>query len=163
MKKLVIILMLLFPAFAFSGDITTFQNFGSLKLTIPSPPTNQSDATATYMIATAIIPDDGTIIGDLYDADDNLIARKRVYAFSGGYKNIPFGDLNAGQQGYLSGQEPADKWEVATIKLWMDDRQTKDADGLVNVDDPYKYAEKDTKEDLLGKVDTSSVSILESK
>ena len=152
MKKLIIIFLLLIPFTANAGDIATFQNFGNLKITLTSGPTNQSDATATYMIATGIIPDDGTIIGNLYDVNNNLVARKRVYAFSGGYKNIPFGDLSVGQQGYLSGQEPGDKWDVAEIKLWMDDRQTKDKDGLVSADDPYKYDKKDTKEQLLGKL-----------
>ena len=157
MKKLLIIFLLLIPFTAFSGDITTFQNFGNLKLTILSPPTNQADAAAAYMIVTGIIPDDGTLVGNLYDADDNLIARKRVYAFSGGYKNIPFSDLSIGQQGYLSGKKPVDKWDIATIKLWMKDRQAKDEDGLVKDKDPYKYDENDTKKQLLDKLKPKAI------
>ena len=133
-------------------SITTFQSFGSLQIPVTELPTNQADAQASYMLATGVIPDDGTIKGDLYDADDNLIARGRVYVYSGGYKNIPFADLDTGELGYLSGQEPKDTWEVATIKLWLDDRQTKDEAGLVSADDPYKYDEKATKEELLEKV-----------
>lgn len=158
MKKLIALFILLFPAIAFSGDITTFQRFGNLNLTIPSPPTNQADSKATYMIATGIIPNDGTIVGDLYDKDDNLIAKRRVYAYSGGYKNIPFADLKEGQTGYLSGEVPEAKWDVAEIKLWMSDRQTKDEQGSVSLDDPYAYDEKDTKEQLLEKI-TATTSL----
>ena len=150
MKKLITIFLLLIPFTAFSGDVATFQKHGNLKMTIASPPINQSDSKATYMVVTAIIPNDGTVKGDLYDAGDNLITRGRVYAYSGGYKNIPFNDLNDGQKGYLGGEKPADKWEVVTIKLWMSDRQVKNAEGLVSKDDPYTYGDKATKEELLG-------------
>jgi len=132
--------------------ISTFQNCGRLKLTISSPPANEADSKAAYFVATSIIPNDGTIIGDLYDAGDNLVARKRVYAYTGKSKNIPFSDLTDGQQGYLSGQRPAGTWEAETIKLWMSDRQKADGKGIVSVDDPYKYNEDDTVEQLLSKI-----------
>jgi len=32
-------------------------------------------------------------------------------------------DLNEGEQGYLSGQDPTDKWESETIELWISDRE----------------------------------------
>ena len=129
-----------------------FKNNGKLRIPLTEVPTNQSDQNATYMIATGIIPDDGTIIGDLYDANDNLVARKRVYSYEGGHKNIPFASLDAGKKGYLGGEKPTSKWETKTIKLWMGDRQVKDENGKISADDPYKYAEKDTKEQLLEKV-----------
>lgn len=151
MKKFIILFLLLLPVSIFA-DITTFQNFGSLKLTIPSPSINPADSKAAYMLATGIIPDDETITGNLYDANDNLVADRRVYAYSGGDKNIPFGDLVAGQQGYLSGELPENKWDIAEIRLWLKDRQKKDTNGNVSVDDPYYYDDKDTKETLLDKV-----------
>jgi len=154
MKKLLTIIFLLIPFTAFGGDITTFQNFGSLKIAIPSPPSNPSDAKATYMIATGIIPDDGTITGNLYDANGNLVARKRVYAYSGANKDIPFLDLDAGKQGYLSGQTPEDKWAEPEIKLWLTDRQAKDEEGKVSVDDKYYFEDKATKAELLYKIST---------
>ena len=86
--------------------ITTFQNSGKLKLDFTSIPANQADQLATYMIATGIIPDDGTIIGDLYDADDNLVAQGRVYCYSGINKNIPFADISEVNIDYLGGKEP---------------------------------------------------------
>ena len=132
--------------------ITTFQNFGKLKIPITSLPVNQADQNATYLIATGIIPQDNTIIGDLYDTDDNLVAKKRVYSYSGSHKNIPFADLVEGEKGYLSGQDPDTKWDIETIKLWLDDKQTKDEEGNVLVDDSYYYKENDSKEDLLKKV-----------
>ena len=159
MKKLLTILFLLIPFTAFGGDITTFQGFGKLKIDIPSAPTNPADSKATYMIVTAIIPGDNTIKGDLYDANDNLVARGRVYAFSGEYKNIPFAGLDTGKQAYLAGQEPKETWEVPEIKLWMEDRQVKDEAGLVKVDDAFKYDEKANKEDLLGKISTTLKSL----
>jgi len=61
-------------------------------------------------------------------------------------------DLTDGQQGYLSGYDPDGTWEAETIKLWMTDRQKPDADGVVSVDDPYKYDEDDTVEQLLSKI-----------
>jgi len=164
MKKLITILFLLIPFTVLAGDITTFQNFGNLKMPITKAPTNQADSKAAYMIATGIIPDDGTIKGNLYDKDGNLVARGRVYTYSGGYKNIPFADLDTGKQAYLSGQKPAETWGVAEIKLWVSDRQSKNEDGVVSVDDPYKYDEKDTKEDLLAKIEAiKKVSILENQ
>jgi len=160
MKKFIIVFLLLFPVSALA-DITTFQNFGNLKLTIPSPSINPADAEATYMLATGVIPDDGTVTGNLYDANDNLVACKRVYSFSGGNKDIPFNDLTVGQQGYLSGQTPESKWDIAEIKLWLVDRQVKDEVGNVSVDDPYYFSDKDTKETLLGKIE--KVSAIEPK
>ena len=121
-------------------EITTFKNFGKLKLAILTLPINQADAEAVYFVATGIIPNDGTIIGNLYDANDNIVARKRVYSYSGPNKNIPFDNLNKGQEGYLSGQRPDTTWRGEEIKLWMADRQ-------------QKFDEKDTKEDLLSKVE----------
>ena len=140
-----------------------FKNNGKLKIPLTEIPTNQHDQNATYMIATGIIPDDGTIIGDLYDADDNLVARKRVYSYEGGHKNIPFASLDAGKKGYLGGEKPDSKWLVDTIKLWLTDRQVKDDGGKALKDDPYGYEEKDTKAQLLEKVtpvktETESVS-----
>ena len=129
-----------------------FKNHGKLKIPLTEVPTNQHDQNATYMIATGIIPDDGTIIGDLYDANDNLVARKRVYSYEGGHKNIPFASLDAGKKGYLGGEKPDSKWEIKTIKLWMGDRQVKDEEGKISKDDPYKYDEKMSKAQLLEKV-----------
>lgn len=136
--------------------LTTFQNFGNLKVTMLSAPLNPADTKAAYMIITGIIPDDNTLIGSLYDAEDNLIAHKRVYSYDGGNKNIPFADLNTGQQGYLSGAKPDDKWEVQTIKIWMTDRQAKDESGQVVKDDPYDFDDKDGKETLLGKITSAA-------
>lgn len=161
MKKLITsFLFLLLLSTSVFADITTFQNFGSLKLTIPSPSINPADVKVTYMLATGVIPDDGTIVGNLYNANDNLVANKRVYAYSGGDKNIPFGDLTFGQQGYLSGEIPEDKWGITEIKLWLKDKQKKDKDGNVSVDDPYYYNDEDTKEDLLDKVKKEKMSLL---
>ena len=132
--------------------ITTFQNFGKLKIPVTSMPINQADQKASYFLATGVIPQDNTIIGDLYDTDDNVIARKRVYAFAGSHKNIPFNDLVVGDEGYLSGKKPDTKWDIKTIKLWLDDRQTKDDEGSVSIDNPYAYAKDDSKEELLSKI-----------
>ena len=161
MKKLIVIFLLLFSVSAFPvsvfADITTFQNFGNLKLIISLPSVNPADAKATYMLATGAIPDDGTLTGNLYDANDNLVAQRRVYSYSGGSKDIPFSDLTAGQQGYLSGEAPVNKWDVAEIKLWLADRQAKDEAGNVSVNDPYHFTDKDTKETLLSKIGKAAV------
>jgi len=134
--------------------ITTFKNHGKLRIPITSLPVNQADKDAAYLISSGIIPQDGTIKGDLYDADDNLITRGRVYSYDG---IKPFTDLNEGQKGYLSGKEPETKWNTPEIKLWLSDRQKKDVEGQVVKDDPYSFKELDTKEVLLSRIEVKEV------
>jgi hypothetical protein len=133
--------------------ITTFKNFGKLKIPVTELPVNQADKNAAYMIATGVIPSDETITGDLYDINDNLITTKRVYFYSGIRKNSPFISLDFGKEGYLSGEKPEDKWGLPEIKLWLSDRQTKDEAGIVVKDDLYAYKETDAKTVLLSKIE----------
>ena len=121
----------------------------AMELKITEKPINQADAKAAYMIVNKIIVEDTTIRGDLYDAEGTLITTGRVYAYAGGYKNIPFRDLLRSEIAYLSGEKPDNSWLVATIKLWLDDQQTLAEDGAVSKEDPYFYDEKITVEDLL--------------
>lgn len=138
--------------------ITTFQKFGKLKTPITSTPVNQADQSASYFIATGIIPQDNTIVGDLYDATNKLVATKRVYSFAGVHKNIPFADLLEGEKGYLSGNVPDKAWEIKTIKLWLNDKQAKDEDGNVPKDDPFSYPEKATKGQLLELIEEAAIT-----
>lgn len=160
MKKLILFILLI-PALCMAGEIATFRNHGELRINLTAVPTNQADKDATYILATGAIPDDGTIVGDLYDAEDNLIATKRVYSYSGTHKNIPASDLTAGQQGYLSGSEPDDKWDVPVIKTWLTDRQKKDELGAMVKGDPYEFTALDTKAALLLKVAPVDVKPIE--
>lgn len=138
-----IFLILIFTPLAFGGD-TTFKTHGKLRADITAVPVNQADSSAAYMIITGIIPGDGAIVGDLYDPDDNLVAKKRVYRYTGARKNSPFANLNEGQEGYLSGKPPGDKWAEKEIKLWLKDRQKKDGK-----DDPYYFKSDTQKNELI--------------
>jgi len=131
----------------------TFKNHGRLKLGISSPPNSLADSKATYMIATGVISGDKTIVGNLFDSEDNLIARKRVYCYQGQDRNIPFPNLGVGHTGYLSGERPALAWGPMIVRLWMHDRQTRDEDGNVKDDDPFYYEIKDTIAQLLDQID----------
>ena len=103
---------------------------------------NQSDQAAVRMEITRINVEDKTVWADLYDEDDNLIVSGRVYAYDGGYKNIPTVLLSS-EVSYLNGEMPDSWWAIETIRLWLDDKQTKDEDGGVLKDDPYTYTDKD--------------------
>ena len=113
-----------------------------MRIDFTKKPINPADRKASYIIVDKIIVADCTIRGDLYDDDDNLIAKRRVYAYEGGYKNMPFDDLHTGVISYLDGDEPADTWLVGTIRLWLDDRQVEGEDGIVSNDDHYYSTEK---------------------
>lgn len=120
-----------------------------MKIAITTTPVNQADQKAAYMIVDEIMVADGTIRGSLYDSNGDLIAAGRVYSYSGDYKNIPFADLNAGEIAYLDGDEPDKSWLVETIKLWLDDHQTKDEAGTVSKEDSFYYPSDSLKAELL--------------
>ena len=110
---------------------------------------NESDKKACSVKIERIIPQDKTIICTLFDSEGKVVARNRVYAYDGPYKHIPIDDLPADEIEYMAGGIPSEAWEIATVKMWLDDRQTVDDDGAVLKDDLYAYPEKATKEDLL--------------
>ena len=139
-----------------------FKDNGNLRIPITEVPVNEADQKATYMIATGIIPEDGTIRGDLYDAKDKLVAKRRVYRYKG-EKNAPFAEVATDKESYLDGETPTESWTVDTIKLWLDDRaeleivedeEGRDVDVWVSL-----YDSKDTKATLLEKV----ISVYDSK
>jgi len=132
-----------------------FKDNGNLRIPITEVPVNEADQKATYMIATGIIPEDGTIRGDLYDAKDKLVAKRRVYRYKG-EKNAPFAEIAVDKVALLDGETPTELWTVDTIKLWLDDRaeleivedeEGRDVDVWVSL-----YDSKDTKATLLEKV-----------
>ena len=132
-----------------------FKDNGNLRIPITKIPANEADRKAAYMIATGIIPEDGTIRGDLYDAKDKLVAKRRVYRYKG-EKNAPFAEIAVDKVALLDGETPTESWTVDTIKLWLDDRaeleivedeEGRDVDVWVSL-----YDSKDTKATLLEKV-----------
>lgn len=128
-----------------------------MRINITKIPVNQADKNAAYIIVKKIITEDGTIKGGLYDKDDNLIAKNRVYSYSGGYKNIPFTDLVNGDIAYMDGADPDETWKADTIKLWLDDRQIIDEEkGMVSESGQFYYNPDATKEDLLAIVENSN-------
>jgi len=124
---------------------------GQIDKNVTLPIINQSDQAAVRIEIWKINVEDRTVWARLYDKDYNLIVSNRVYAFDGGYKNIPI-TLLPDEIEYLDGQNPTEEWNIKTIKLWMDDRQAKDEDGKVSPDDPYYYEGDVIKDDLLSKV-----------
>ena len=86
-------------------------------------------------------------ICDLFDADGKALALDRYV-----YDDLFIPELRADERAYLAGKIPNDKWAANTIKLWFDDRQTKDEDGIMSKDDPYAYTAKDTKVQLLSRI-----------
>jgi len=121
-----------------------FKDNGNLRIPITEIPVNEADQKAAYIIATGIIPEDGTIRGDLYDKDGNLVAKRRVYRYSGD-KNIPFADIAVDKVAYLDGELPTEVWTVDTIKLYLDKLETTEDEKVISV-----YDSKMTKADLLG-------------
>lgn len=119
-----------------------------VKKDVLSPIINQADKEAVRIEIYRINIGDKTVWCRLYDVGGTLIEDKRVYAFDGGYKNIPV-VLLADEIEYLDGQDPSEQWNVETIKLWMNDRQIQDEDGKVSQEDLYYYKDDVTKDDLL--------------
>lgn len=119
-----------------------------LSKNVTLPIINQADSRTTRIEIYDIHTGDKTVWARLYDKDDNLTEDKRVYAYDGEYKNIPvaLGDFEVE---FLDGEHPADKWDVTTIKLWLDGKQAKDEDGKVLPADPYYYTDSTDKADLL--------------
>jgi len=115
-------------------------------------------------VATAKITKMGTdsenfVLCDLYDEDGKMLAHDAFFKFTSGItrgrkKNIPFSDISIGEIGYLKSERPNAKWDVATVRLWLNDRQARDEDGKAKKSDPYYYSDKDTKEELLTKMDS---------
>ena len=121
-----------------------FKDNGNLRIPITKVPVNVADQKAAYMVVTGIIPEDGTIRGDLYDAKDKLIAKRRVYRYSGD-KNSPFADIAVDKVALLDGELPTITWTVDTIKLYLDKLETTEDEKVISV-----YDSKMTKADLLG-------------
>lgn len=93
-------------------------------------------------------------VGDILDSDGNCIAKHRRFFFV----NAITDQLTEGEKGLVLGTEPDDKWDVETIRLWMDSMQAKDEDGIVLKDDPYSYDEKSDAAALLSQIaDTSKM------
>lgn len=85
-------------------------------------PVNQHDQTAATFVVKWINESDGTMSGDLYDSEGNLIAKKRVYSFEGGYKNIPFPDVTEPQKKAAKGETPTEEWPEALVRTWLDSK-----------------------------------------
>ena len=133
-----------------------FKDNGNLRIPITEVPVNVADQKAAYMVVTGIIPEDGTIRGDLYDAKDKLIAKRRVYRYSGVNKNIPFADIAGDKVALLDGELPTEAWTVDTIKLYLDKLATTEDDKVISV-----YDSKMTKAELLGVVNPVEIEKIE--
>jgi len=131
--------------------LATISYAGEVPKSVTLPIINQADQVTVRIEIYDINVEDKTIWCRLYDADDNMIEDKRVYAYEGSYKNIP-AVLFESEIEYLDGKQPADSWYIGTIKLWMKDRQTKDEGGNVSIEDPYYYKGDATKEELLNQI-----------
>ena len=64
-----------------------------MRIDLTETPVNTADRDAAYFVADWINIVDGTISGDLFDADGKQVAHKRFYSYKGDRKNIPFADL----------------------------------------------------------------------
>ena len=116
----------------------------NLKKQITKTITNQLDKPATHIEITGINEEDKAIFCNLY-SDEKLLVNGRVYSFD----NFPCESLNHGEIELIKGNDPTDKWYVDEIKLWLDAKQVKDADGNISKDDPYYYPTDALKAELL--------------
>ena len=81
-----------------------------MRIDLTETPSNPADQSAAYYVADWINTGDGTISGDLYDEDDNQVAHRRVYSYTGAGKNIPFADLSEAQIDHLTGEAVNPEW-----------------------------------------------------
>ena len=100
-----------------------------MEIELTEIPTNEADAAAVLFVAGWVNVEDSAISGDLYDIDNKLVAKKRVYSFIGPSKNIPFADLTAAQIAYMIGGDPDKTWTAYLIGLWLDRRGIEYQDG----------------------------------
>ena len=141
MKKLILLAILFFLASpAYAIDVTKDIN-DTYNVILPDGSGNQVATTFKVKLITA----KGSYVGDLYDADGKCIAQNRRFFFA----DSPAEQLNDGEKGLVTGDEPEETWEAAEIKVWLDSKQVKDSEGIVLKDDPYAYDEKDDKAALL--------------
>ena len=113
---------------------------------------NQADQNVKDVEIVRIIPEDGTVICRLLYKKDGGIEEKRVYSYTGGYKNNIFDDLAADEIAYLSMENPTNRWDMKLIRLYMGNKQSPDEEGAVSPDDPYYYTQDMTVAELLAKM-----------
>ena len=100
-----------------------------MRIDLTETPVNTADRDAAYFVADWINIVDGTISGDLFDADGNQVARRRVYSYTGDRKKAPFADLSTAQIAYMIGGDPDKTWTAYLIGLWLDRRGIEYQDG----------------------------------
>ena len=122
---------------------------------------NQADQDVKDVEIIRIIPEDGTVICRLFYGKDGGTVEKRVYSYTGGYKNNIFDDLAVDEIEYLDQQPPTDQWNIKLIRLWMDNKQFPDEDGNVSADDPYYYTQNMAISGLLAKIDAATDPLTE--
>lgn len=105
-----------------------------LDKTITGEIANQSDMAAVRIEIYDINTGDETIWARLYDRDDKLVTNKRVYSYVGDHMPVILLDSEIE---LIDGKEPAEWWDLKTMKLYMESKQGRDEDGNVLQDDPF--------------------------
>jgi hypothetical protein len=98
---------------------------------------NQADKNAVRIEINDIKEEDNAVFTTLYDADDKVLARNRVFTLA----EFPCEPLNLGEKELFKDKDPNDKWDIKEIKLWLDSKQVEG--------DPPVYPKDAIKTDLL--------------
>ena len=90
-------------------------------------------------------------VGDLYSADDVLLASDRDFPIG----SAPFDDLNIGEVEYLEKKRPRKGWLKALTQRWMTEHQTqKGENGKTLKTDPLYFTTSNTELELLSIIDS---------